>query len=144
METRQLLSIVWEKSKLNLKSEAAINYLSYTWWIIEPVIHMLCYYLVFELLLNRGGPGFVYFLLTGLVPWLWFAKTINQGSNSLIGGSNLMGKQTKTSTMKTMRKTRAVPLPRTLPEAFCSLKRAVPSALVPKKRYMQSWTYNGT
>lgn len=91
METQQLLSIVWEKSKLNLKSEAAVNYLSYTWWLIEPLIHMLCYYLVFELLLNRGGPGFVYFLLTGLVPWLWFAKTINQGSNSLIGGRNLMG-----------------------------------------------------
>lgn len=90
MESHQLRAVVWEKSKLNLKSEAAINYLSYTWWLIEPVIHMLCYYLVFELLLNRGGPGFVYFLLTGLVPWLWFAKVVNQGSMSLVGGHNLM------------------------------------------------------
>lgn len=91
MNKSQLLAIVWEKSKLNLKSEATVNYLSYTWWIIEPIIHLTCYYIVFELLLDRGGPGFVYFLLTGLIPWLWFARTINQGSNSLIGGRMLMG-----------------------------------------------------
>jgi len=91
MKSHQLFAVIWEKSKLNLKSEAAVNYLSYCWWLFEPVIHMLCYYLVFELLLNRGGPDFVYFLLTGLVPWLWFAKIVNQGSMSLIGGQNLMG-----------------------------------------------------
>ena len=91
MQTRQLLAIVWEKSKLNLKSEAAVNYLSYIWWIIEPVIQMLCYYLVFELLLNRGGPGYVYFLLIGLVPWLWFTRTISHSSNSLLAGRVLMG-----------------------------------------------------
>ncbi|STL59827.1 Uncharacterised protein [Escherichia coli] len=32
------LELVWVKAKLNLKSEASINYLSYAWWIIEPVL----------------------------------------------------------------------------------------------------------
>lgn len=91
MNTPQLLKVVWEKSRLNLKSEAAVNYLSYIWWLIEPVLHMLVYYLVFESLLKRGdGPGFVFFLLTGLVPWLWFTKVISQGSTSLVMGKALM------------------------------------------------------
>lgn len=90
MNTKQLLGLVWEKSRLNLKSEATVNYLSYFWWVIEPVIHMVTYYIVFALLLSRGGEGYVYMLLVGLVPWLWFAKTINQGSNSLFEGRYLM------------------------------------------------------
>lgn len=90
MNTNQLLKVIWEKSRLNLKSEAAINYLSYIWWLIEPILHMLVYYLVFESLLKRGGPGYVFLLLSGLVPWLWFSKVISQGSNSLVTGRALM------------------------------------------------------
>ncbi|WP_317931757.1 ABC transporter permease [Halioxenophilus sp. WMMB6] len=90
MRIGQLISVIWEKSRLNLKSEASTNYLSYAWWFLEPIIQMLCYYTVFELLLNRGGPGYVEFLLVGLVPWLWFARTVNQASNSLINGRGMM------------------------------------------------------
>jgi lipopolysaccharide transport system permease protein len=91
MDKRQLSLVVWEQSRLNLKSEASKNYLSYAWWGVEPVIHMLCYFFVFELLLDRGGPGFVYFLLVGLVPWIWFSRTISLGSNSLVDGRFIMG-----------------------------------------------------
>ena len=52
---------------------------------------MACYFVVFKLLLKQGGPGYVYFLLVGLVPWLWFARTINQATNSLMAGRGLMG-----------------------------------------------------
>ena len=90
MNTSTLARVIWEKSRLNLKSEASANYLSYSWWFLEPIIQMACYYIVFELLLHRGGPGYIYFLLVGLVPWLWFARVINQGSTSLFGGRGLM------------------------------------------------------
>jgi lipopolysaccharide transport system permease protein len=90
MNNLRLAHVIWEKARLNLKSEASVNYLSYGWWFIEPVIHMICYYAVFELLLKRGGPGFVYFLMVGLVFWLWFAKTVTQGASSLVAGSGLM------------------------------------------------------
>lgn len=62
------LELVWVKAKLNLKSEASINYLSYAWWIIEPVLQMAIYYLVFAYLLKQGGHDYVPFLLTGLIP----------------------------------------------------------------------------
>lgn len=90
MNIKQFIAVTWQKARLNLKSETSTNYLSYGWWFLEPVIHMICYYVVFDLLMQRGGPGFVYFLLTGLVPWLWFARSISQGANSLVGGKYLM------------------------------------------------------
>ena len=48
------------------------------------------YYLVFGLLLQRGGENYPVFLLTGLIPWMWFMKAVNGSSNSIIAGQNLM------------------------------------------------------
>jgi lipopolysaccharide transport system permease protein len=90
MNFNQFVDVTWQKARLNLKSETSVNYLSYGWWLLEPIIHMVCYYVVFGVLMQRGGEGFVFFLLVGLVPWLWFAKTINQTSMSLIHGKALM------------------------------------------------------
>lgn len=86
------IDLVWTKARFNLKSEANRNYLSYAWWIIEPVAYMMVFYLVFGVLMQRGGPGFIAYLLTGLIPFQWFAKTVNQTANSIIAGRGLMNK----------------------------------------------------
>ena len=85
-----LLEIIWTKAKLNLRSEVHRNYLSYSWWVLEPLLHMGVYYLVFGLLLQRGGENYPVFLLTGLIPWMWFMKAVSGSSNSIIAGQNLM------------------------------------------------------
>lgn len=74
----------------NLKAESGKSYLSYGWWLLEPILHMSVYYVVFGILLNRGMPNFVAFLLCGLIPWLWFSKTINNATASIIQGKVLM------------------------------------------------------
>lgn len=84
------LELVWTKARLNLKSEASSNYLSYLWWIIDPLLYLSVYYVVFSLLLDRGGDGFVSFLLVGLIPYQWFSKTIQSCAGSIIGGRGLM------------------------------------------------------
>ena len=85
-----LLELIWTKAMLNLRSEVHRNYLSYLWWFIEPLMHMVMYYLVFGFLLQRGGPDFPVFLLIGLVPWMWFRKTLSSSSSSIIAGHKLM------------------------------------------------------
>lgn len=86
----QFIELVWTKARLNLKSEANQNYLRYLWWIIDPLLYMAVFYVVFGLLLNRGGDNFVVYLLSGLVPFQWFAKTVQLASGSIIAGSGLM------------------------------------------------------
>jgi len=81
---------VFVKVAANLRSEAVRNYLSYIWWFLEPLLHMVTYYLVFGLLLRRGTDDFVVFLLAGLIPYLWFSRTISHGMLSIVHGRGLM------------------------------------------------------
>jgi lipopolysaccharide transport system permease protein len=86
----QFLELVWTKAIFNLRSEVNRNYLSYGWWILEPLLYMIVYYVVFGLLLQRGGEDYTGFLLTGLIPWMWFSKAVSGSSNSILTGQNLM------------------------------------------------------
>ncbi len=86
----KLLDLIWTKAVFNLRSEDHHNYLSYVWWILEPLIHMAIYYLVFGYLLQRGGENYPVFLLTGLIPWMWFMKAVSSSSNSIIAGQHLL------------------------------------------------------
>jgi lipopolysaccharide transport system permease protein len=89
-DIKQLFELVWTKANFNLQSEVHRNYLSYAWWVLEPLLHMVTYYIVFGLLLNRGGENYPVFLLTGLIPWMWFTKAISSSSNSILAGQNIM------------------------------------------------------
>ena len=89
---RTFIDLVWTKARLNLKSEASKNHLRYVWWILDPILYMTVFYIVFGVLMERGGPGFIAYLLTGLVPFQWFAKTVHQTSGSIVGGKGLMHK----------------------------------------------------
>lgn len=51
---------------------------------------MVVFYVVFGLLLNRGGDNYIAFLLAGLTPWNWFSKAVSSTSSSIIGGQQLM------------------------------------------------------
>lgn len=80
---RHYLSLIVQKSTADLITEARRGYLGILWWIIEPVIYMSVFYLIFVLVFNRGGADRVAFMLTGLVVWKWFATSILQSSNSI-------------------------------------------------------------
>ena len=86
----RLMELIWTKATFNLRSEVNRNYLSYGWWVLEPLLHMAVYYVVFGYLLQRGGENFPVFLLTGLIPWMWFMKAVSGSSGSILAGQNLM------------------------------------------------------
>lgn len=86
----RLLELIWTKAVFNLRSEVHRNYLSYGWWVLEPLLHMAVYYVVFGHLMQRGGENFPVFLLTGLIPWMWFMKAVGGSSGSILSGQNLM------------------------------------------------------
>lgn len=78
------LNLVFFSAKANLLNQVSQSYFGWLWWVVEPVMMMLVYYLVFGFLLNRGGPSFVYTLLTGVVVWSWFGNTISAAANSIL------------------------------------------------------------
>ena len=48
------------------------------------------FYLIFGVLMDRGIENFVAYLLCGLVPWLWFSKSVSNSTNSILSGRSIM------------------------------------------------------
>ena len=71
------------QAKMSLKTEASRFVLSYLWWIIEPLLFVAVFYVVFEILLNRGRPDFLVFLMCGKIPYIWFSKSVTSASSSI-------------------------------------------------------------
>jgi lipopolysaccharide transport system permease protein len=78
------------KLRFNLKAEARKHYLNYAWWFLEPALQVAVFYVVFDILLNRGGDGFVVFLICGQIPFMWFSRSVLNASNSIMVGRGLI------------------------------------------------------
>lgn len=90
MVSRKYTELVRYKVAADLRAEAARTYLGFVWWVLDPIILMAIFYVLFGLLLQRGGEHFVQFLLIGLVSWRWFHITVFNGSNALPAGHGLI------------------------------------------------------
>jgi lipopolysaccharide transport system permease protein len=91
MTPAHYIELIRYKIYADLRAEAAQTYLSFLWWIIEPLLYMTVFYIVFGLLIERGGgPEFIPFLLCGLTVWKWFDSSVRVGSNSIRNNARLM------------------------------------------------------
>ncbi|EGJ49258.1 ABC transporter permease [Desulfocurvibacter africanus] len=83
-------SLVFYRVFADLASEVRRYYISYLWWVFEPVLNMAVLYLVFGIFMNRDTPNFVQFLLVGVSVWKWFGSTVANGSNSIINSKGIV------------------------------------------------------
>jgi lipopolysaccharide transport system permease protein len=82
--------LVTELTVAELRAEMSRAYLGFVWWVVEPVLYMLVFYVVFGIVFQRGGPEFVPTLLTGLIAWRWFDSATRAGMLALSRNKALM------------------------------------------------------
>ena len=94
--SRQLIARL---SVNDFKTRYAGSMLGIFWAFVQPVITVLIYWFVFEKGLRAGRQAmggtevpFVLFLISGLVPWLFFSDAWSNGTSSLISYSYLVKK----------------------------------------------------
>ncbi len=80
---RRHLEVIAFKTYADLRAERERTYLGLLWWIFEPLMYMLVFWLVFDRLLQRGGEGYVPFVLVGLVTWQWIKSCISHGGGAV-------------------------------------------------------------
>jgi lipopolysaccharide transport system permease protein len=88
---RELLYfLVWRDVKVRYKQTA----LGASWAIIQPFFTMVVFSLFFGKLAKIPSDGVPYpiFSFAALVPWTFFASSLTNASNSLVGSSNLIKK----------------------------------------------------
>lgn len=88
---RELLYfLVWRDVKVRYKQAA----LGVTWVVLQPVLLMTLYSLIFGRFLNAPSHGAPYsaFVLAALMPWQLFAIALSQSGNSLVTNQQLVTK----------------------------------------------------
>ncbi len=90
MARAHYLELLLYKTYADLRAEAARTYFSFLWWIVEPLIFMAVFYVVFGLVFQRYDQDFVPSLLIGLVTWRWFDNTVRTGANAILANHGLM------------------------------------------------------
>jgi lipopolysaccharide transport system permease protein len=88
---RELLYfLIWRDIKVRYKQTA----LGATWAIIQPVMTMIVFTVVFGNLakLDSDGVPYTIFTYAALLPWTLFSNGLTSASNSLVAGQNLITK----------------------------------------------------
>ncbi|ELI4027229.1 ABC transporter permease [Staphylococcus pseudintermedius] len=82
----------------NMKSQYSNHYLGVFWNILQPMMQVGVYYLIFGLGLRGGGDRlvddvpFIIHLISGLFPWLFISQSINSGANAIQANLGLVTK----------------------------------------------------
>lgn len=88
---RELLTfLVWREIKVRYKQTV----LGMVWIILQPVVSMVVFSLLFGRLLNvpSGGVPYPIFAYAALLPWNYFAGALSRSSTSLVGNAHLITK----------------------------------------------------
>ena len=84
----------WEllsyRALAELKRDSSNMYLGMLWWVLEPVLYMLVFYIIFGVGLRKGGEDYAAYLLCALVPWKWFESTVRTSSGIIMASPGLM------------------------------------------------------
>jgi lipopolysaccharide transport system permease protein len=85
-----LYFLTWRDVKVRYKQTA----LGAAWAVLQPLLTMVIFSLFFGRLAKVPSDGLPYpvFAFAALVPWTFFAYSLNQSSNSLVGSANLITK----------------------------------------------------
>lgn len=101
VELYQNRRLIWKLAKSDFKKRYAGSYMGAFWALVQPVVTVALYYVVFEILLpNRqqiasGGAldvPFVPFLVAGLVPWFYFSEALTSAMTALLEYNYLVKK----------------------------------------------------
>jgi lipopolysaccharide transport system permease protein len=84
------LFLVWRDLKVRYRQ----TLLGAVWALVQPLVAMLIFTLIFHRLagVNSDGTPYPLFAFAGVAPWTFFSTAVSQSSNSLIGNQQLVSK----------------------------------------------------
>ncbi|MGM8227458.1 ABC transporter permease [Cellvibrio sp. ARAG 10.3] len=90
MKILDFIVLVDTKAKMSLKAETSKLYLSFLWWILEPILFVLAFYFVFSVLLGNRQENFILFLMCAKIPYMWFSKAVTSASGSIVANTGII------------------------------------------------------
>ncbi len=84
---RELLANLTRK-ELKVKYKDSI--LGFAWSLLNPILYLVVFWVVFQIILGAGIPNFAIFFLAGLLPWNLFSISLGSGTTSITGNASLV------------------------------------------------------
>ena len=83
---------LWLLTSRDLKVRYSTSFLGYFWSILDPLVMAGIYWFVFTQVFNRGvgHEPYIVFLLTGLLPWMWFTGAVSDTTRAFLKESKLI------------------------------------------------------
>jgi lipopolysaccharide transport system permease protein len=81
--------VIFYKARCDLKVENSKAKLGILWWYLEPMLYLLAFYSIKNVIYVGDDGSRILFLLTGIVFWRWFDSTIRRAAASLMTNAPL-------------------------------------------------------
>jgi ABC-type polysaccharide/polyol phosphate export permease len=74
----------------NFKVKFRGSVLGYLWTLVIPLSQVCVFYFVYQLVLKVPIPNYLAFIVTGIMPWVFFTSTVNESLEGLVSGQHLL------------------------------------------------------
>lgn len=91
-DVKKYYSYEVRSAKTVLKTEVANSYLNWIWWILDPLLSMMVYYLIFGLVFKAKEEHFTSFLFIGQTMWAFFSKNVIQSVKMIKRNKGIVSK----------------------------------------------------
>ncbi|WP_423923249.1 ABC transporter permease [Frigoribacterium sp. 2-23] len=84
--------ILWLLTSRDLKVRYSTSALGYIWSILDPLVMAGIYFFVFQVVFKRsvGEDPYIVFLLSGLLPWMWFNGAVSDSTRAFLREAKLV------------------------------------------------------
>ena len=83
---------LWLLTTRDLRVRYSTSALGYIWSILDPLVMAGIYFFVFSVVFKRsvGDEPYIVFLLSGLLPWMWFNGAVSDSTRAFIREAKLV------------------------------------------------------
>jgi ABC-2 type transport system permease protein len=83
---------LWLLTSRDLKVRYSTSALGYVWSILDPLVMAGIYFFVFQVVFRRsvGDDPYIVFLLSGLLPWMWFTGAVSDSTRAFLREAKLV------------------------------------------------------
>ncbi|NND03496.1 MAG: ABC transporter permease, partial [Acidimicrobiia bacterium] len=83
----------WYLATSNLKARNATTSLGILWWVLNPLLLTMVFFLVFGVIIQqgrRGDPEYLAYLMSGMFGYRFTSSVIQRASNTIVNNSRLI------------------------------------------------------
>ena len=74
----------------DLKKKGTDTLFGNVWWVLDPLLQMLVYVVLIEVILQRPTPDYPLFIFAAILPWKWFSTVVNDAITSISSQDRLI------------------------------------------------------